>query len=96
MSDWQAGDYALCIYDGPWDGEEETDAPGPRCGQIHEVEEVGVCGDGPLADELGLAFAPWNFFFVAECFRKVSPCEADAEDRETITLLNGKPAREMA
>lgn len=84
--DWQVGDLALCVRDGP-----DT-----RAGVIYTVEIIGTCPAG-----VGLRFFemrrfytyPWKWS-IARRFRKIRPHTPDADDRETIALLKGKPVRE--
>lgn len=95
--DWQVGDLALCVNLGGWFDDGFTDAntgpdvPGPKCGSIHMVVRVVV---GPY---LALRLEGWegeNAVFEADCFRKITPPEADEFDRETIDLMNGAPVGE--
>lgn len=90
--DWQVGDLALCVFKGPWRTVFGTAVSGPAFGEIRLVTAVStnnlfyrVCLslDGYLKDQR----------FAAECFRKIDPHTPDAEDAETICLLNSAPAR---
>jgi len=93
--DWQPGDLALCVAQGPdpehWSGK----AGGPRLGGVYVVERVEI---EPFGDYfpagLYLAFADFPDSFFHEGFRKIRPHAPDAEDAETIRLLNGAPVRE--
>jgi hypothetical protein len=89
--DWQPGDLALCLR--------RTRHGTILRGAILTVE--ALCFGRPgYADEgaLGLFFvgvrspAP-SGAFNASRFRKIRPHAPDAEDAETIRLLNGKPAK---
>lgn len=95
--DWKKGDLALCINFDGWfddkftDADTGPDAPGPDCGSVHTVEDVVM---GPY---LALRLEGWpdpSSLFEANCFRKVTPPEADEFDRETIDLMNGAPVGE--
>lgn len=94
MSDWQAGDLALCVTDEPWTNA-KTGAPsyGPTRGSVMLVEHVGQFSDvGTI-----LAFAEWpRDYFEANAFRKIAPHQPDAEDRQTIWLYTKMPKRELA
>lgn len=86
--DWQPGDLALCIRSGHWINtrtQQLVDLP-VRSGMVFTVLRVRI-------DERGA----WLTFdtptvqgrFRAKRFRKIKPHERDAEDEETIRLLNG-------
>lgn len=92
MSDWQAGDLALCVR--------VTHPAFPRqrskrlrIGVVYTVRKVGrphMKFDG----EQALAFAEVQprlrgRGFLESMFRKVTPPAADEFDRETIALMNG-------
>ena len=101
--DWQPGDLALCIKQGPWlrvstDGT-VIKGNGPPAGRILKVRSVSPCACCPIA----LKFSDWPDANVprwtgynAQRFRKIRPHKPDEEDAETIRLLNGVPARENA
>jgi hypothetical protein len=88
--DWQAGDLALCIRDGLW----LKFGVGPRCGQVSEVQDIygphEVLQIGSRENACFLQFAEWprGSTFGSSNFRKIRPHTPDAEDRETIDLLN--------
>lgn len=73
MSDWQKGDLALCIKQGPWlDNNGNLHTDGPRSGEVCRVIAVLT-----LDGELGLALCehPFDLFgcFTARRFRKITP-----------------------
>jgi hypothetical protein len=93
--DWQAGDLALCLKVGPW---ARAGLSGPQAGCFYTVRKVDF---GPLVI-LGQGVRLWlegwpgetgDASFSARRFRKIRPHVPDAEDRETIALLTGKPAK---
>lgn len=101
MSDWQAGDIALCVKGG-----KITDPPYhakdyPASGKFYTVEYVGLIrfSGGMRHPKKALWFkdSPKNLdgqrVWAAHRFVKVTPPEADEFDRETIELYNkkGKP-----
>lgn len=87
--DWQAGDLALCVTT------EYQDRPGndpwvPKSGGVYQVSGVDRYPTGlflEFADDPD-AFNP-ELGWEAKDFRKIHPHAPDAEDRETIDLLNG-------
>lgn len=89
MDNWQKGDLALCVH------LRTSEVPVTwKCviGGIYTVKEVSVFFDGVTALDLEedpdfLPDAAWD----ARDFRKIHPHTPDAEDRETIELLTGKP-----
>lgn len=95
MSDWHKGALALCVApNGRWVAPGEPDVDGPRSGSVSHVESLEHCPDD---GGLYLVFDEWpDEAFNSRYFRKIDDHAPDAEDAETIRLLNGKPAREMA
>lgn len=89
---WQAGDLALCTYSFRVGFPQCVK---PRAGQVCTVTAVTqgrthkglVLAECPTVNRLG-----WR----ASAFRKIHPHKPDAEDRETIALLNGQPVGEPA
>lgn len=86
MADWSPGDLALCVNDKSWGH------PKPvlvKHGGIYTVSSVAPCG---LC--IGLHFENVQLFHGpghdARRFRKIRPHTPDAEDAETIALLNGQ------
>ena len=90
MADWQVGDLALCISS-------SAGQPGScsnlRKGGIYTVTEVrfgesilGLCFREHVVGRVG------GSWIRASGFRKINPHVPDAEDEETIRLLNGEPA----
>lgn len=70
---WQPGDLALCIKQGPWCDEENVITPGPCAGEVHTVDETftyPVPGWGTM-----LFFKRWpHVFWLAEGnFVKITP-----------------------
>lgn len=94
--DWQVGDLALCVKLGPWKSEPGCSEAGPQAGSICTVKWIEAIPVGLSKGKPGLVFEEWADGFAAKYFRKIPPHKADAEDRETIALLNGKPVREDA
>lgn len=92
---WQAGDLALCIEtagESPTSAERAAGVRGCVKGGIYQVERVitwlGKAG-------LVLAGNPSSHetkAYIATAFLRIPPHAPDAEDRETIALLTGKPA----
>ena len=94
MSDWQAGDIALCvkggkITDAPYDAKDY-----PVSGKFYTVGSVGMSMFyGGLKRHLELVDGPMNIYdrcWPAHRFVKVTPPEADEFDKETIELYNRK------
>lgn len=86
MSDWQPGDLALCIAP-----HRHSDGhPSVRPGGIYTVEAVGHWFEPALLLK-GLPSRHVSRCHAACRFHRIPPHEADAEDRETIRLLNGVP-----
>lgn len=87
---WQAGDLALRMRDSQWrdlDLDVMT-SEGPAPGSVNRVINVVQEREGT-----GLRFEDWPEFVFSACsFRKIRPHTPDAEDAETIALLNGQPA----
>lgn len=95
--DWQAGDLALATSFGR-PGEARCPAVAghkkPRPGGVYTLEgttrdqqgTLGLVLEGHHSDHPTRAWA-------AYCFRKIRPHLPDAEDAETIALLNGAPAK---
>lgn len=87
--DWRVGDLALCLRREPWS---ISGAKGPRCGQIFTVEAV----EYDLTGGKGLILKDcpskgYHGGWRACNFRKIRPHTPDAEDLETIELLNSAP-----
>lgn len=86
--DWAPGDLALCVNSEP-----RAYARKPlRSGAIYTVSNVHVCAGVGL--ELVGVKSVALYGFDASRFRKIRPHNPDAEDAETIRLLNGAPVRE--
>jgi len=98
---WQAGDLALCValYDG---GGIDPLPTNLKIGGVYTVERVFRGVDLFGNTHLGLCLAEvcpvilGGHGFVADLFRKIHPHTPDAEDRETIELLTGKPVEVAA
>ena len=87
--DWQVGDLALRLRDGHWRdldlGVMTTEGPPP--GSVNRV--IGLRKE---REGLGLRLEGWPEFIFSACsFRKIRPHTPDAQDAETIALLNGQP-----
>jgi len=86
--DWQPGDLALCVFS----------TSGGHTGKIFTVRETYV-GHYRGGTVLGLRFDDFpdpddGGAWLASAFRKIHPHAPDAEDAETIRLLNSAPVRE--
>ncbi len=93
MSDWQVGDLALCIS--TRHRKFSNAATRVRRGAIYTVERVGTKVHFGTDVALQIAGAPTRvsgYGWPSTMFRKIHPHAPDVEDRETISLLNGKPA----
>ena len=100
--DWQTGDLALCVLGGqltPRTFEKRQNYPVSGriytvISYVHDGEFIGgqcpglLFSDAPLNEGVRI----WS----AERFRKIHPHTPDAEDAETIRLLNGIPITEPA
>lgn len=84
MSDWQPGDLALCVEAG------DVSRPG-QVFTVYAVREGGL-----RFEELRCYYTAVWVWSTSCRFRKIRPHIPDAEDRETIRLLTGKPVREDA
>jgi len=87
--DWQPGDLALCVDDGP---REFDDNPAIKRGCVYRVYQVGTDPFGLFG--LCLDEVESNGYaggYLADRFRKITPPEADEFDREVIKLM--KPAK---
>lgn len=96
--DWKPGDLALCVADRLHPPYDTTPSKQLRIGAVYTVNSVRwsvgsqcvalglneVRSLGPLGD--------WH----ALVFRKIHPHAPDAEDMETIALLNGIPVEVVA
>ena len=100
MADWQVGDMALCVRlidDAAYVGDLEGQ---PIVGLTYTVTSVRTGWDyyNRQALALGLAEicrAPVNgrqhIGYNSTCFRKITPPQADAFDREVIEAMRGEP-----
>lgn len=101
--DWQAGDLALCVNDRrivcAGCGMVQNGRKAPKSGHTATVVHIRTCGDTPTS--FG-RFVPCpqpvlvldsGYSGITPRFRKIRPHVPDAEDRETIALLAGKPAK---
>lgn len=96
---WQAGDLAMCTYQGAWYAISpwgiRREAEGPRTGQILTVRSVSRSYSGNLC----LLFSDFPdpilpgivHGYRAIYFRKVTPPEADEFDREIIAAMTDQP-----
>lgn len=88
MDDWQVGDLALCV--GAFPTREQF--WNPVCGGVYTVAEYGAGPEGGWLDlEEDIDKQP-DFAWPSSHFRKIRPHLPDAEDAETIRLLNRAPA----
>lgn len=91
MSDWQPGDLALCVNAArnPFSEHDQL-----RRGAIYTVTAViHIWGDSPALILAEARHDPRDRGWESLRFRKICPHTPDAEDIETIRLLNGKPVR---
>ena len=99
MSDWQAGDIALCVIGGKMPYSEGSSVKEfPKAGAFYKVVKAGEKSmDFSLRKALWFEDSPPNLHgervWGAFRFVKVTPPEADEFDKETIELYNkkGKP-----
>ena len=96
MSDWQAGDIALCVIGGkmPYSGSISVKEY-PKAGAFYKVAKVGQHQmDYEIKTALWFKDAPTNVtgerVWAAHRFVKVTPPEADEFDKEVIELYNKK------
>lgn len=94
-ADWKPGDLALCVRGGFIAGNPMFECP--ISGRIYRVKASGegYCCVGTVPTlwlEDGPPNSDGSFAWGATRFRKINPHTPDAEDRETIELLNRKPA----
>jgi hypothetical protein len=84
MADWNVGDLALCVWNGPWTDGTGRSFAGPSYGQLLIVGAVQVvCCQKHLF--LGFKqFGAYSYFH--ENFRKVPPID-DNEERAEAALL---------
>lgn len=96
MSDWQVGDLALCIDDGPAryvkGSRENADPASLVRGRVYTVLFVGPDTKGIGLTGLAVTSRNWGWF--AERFIKVTPPAADEFDREVIEQMNSAPVGE--
>lgn len=88
---WQAGDLALCVDDGP---REFDAAPALKAGVTYRVYAVGRDPYGLLG--LFLDEVDSDGFgggYLADRFIKVTPPKAVSFDHEVIELMRGAPAK---
>lgn len=94
MSNWQAGDLALCVNVSDRHYANLTGAAGRklRKGAFYTVVGTGVSMVGNLTLHLAeLSGHPMSDEAAAWRFVKITPPAADAFDREVIDLTLGKP-----
>lgn len=72
--DWNAGDQAVCVGDGPWCNEfTRSPSAGPQNNEVNRVAAVKV-GEGSACARYYLQFARFpGSWFAAHHFRKVTP-----------------------
>lgn len=95
--DWRAGDLALCVKRGRWRNNRGfAPSRGMRAGQVHTVRATGMCPSNGLFTLWfeGFPGERYEDGFGAIRFRKIRPHTPDAEDAETIRLLNSAPVKE--
>lgn len=97
--DWNPGDLAECVHQGPWfscGGFDSAHGDGPKFGEIRVVESVMVESHMLLGQLTGLRFRRWSKPFAANAFRKITP-RADNATRGDVASLDdlltiGQPA----
>lgn len=96
MTDWQAGDIALCVIGGKMPYSDSISVREyPKAGAFYKVVKAGEKSmDFSLKKALWFEDAPPNLngerVWAAFRFVKVTPPEADEFDKETIELYNRK------
>ena len=96
MSDWQAGDIALCVIGGKMPYSKGISVKEfPKGGALYKVVKAGeISMDFSLKKALWFEDAPPNLgeerVWAAFRFVKVTPPEADEFDKEVIELYNKK------
>ena len=94
--DWQPGDMALCVNAGSNPIWGEANLVRGACYTVQSVHSPlpnVIFGYG-MGLQLHDVRCICPFGYAAARFRKIRPHTPDAEDRETIALLTGKPVRE--
>lgn len=92
--DWQVGDLALCVDDGPaktYGGRPEADPSWLRNLRRGAIYRVSGLVPGRSGDTLGMWDEDRHAGGCVTRFRKIRPHAPDAEDLRTIALLNGNP-----
>jgi len=92
MSDWQIGDLALCVSNGPNPIHWQSGSGGPVKGGVYQVADIDIDSDGTW---LNFPEFP-DDGFLSLGFRKIKPHTPDREDVETIRLLNTAKSPEPA
>lgn len=95
--DWQPGDLAECLHAGPWFRSGIIpNLNGPALGEIRMVKRVRIAIDpGTGLQSLFLRFSVHqNAWYVAHCFRKITPRaeEITRAEPEFIELIRRAPA----
>lgn len=93
MSDWQVGDLALCVTTKHPSFREASEVL--RVGAVYTVVRVGrptayIKGEFALGLREAIPSRGPDYGFPQTMFRKIAPHTPDAEDAETIRLLNAQ------
>ena len=108
MADWQVGDLALCVgWVEPQNDVafKDTKAGKPVIGLIYAVVAVATGYDVYYRQDVALALRqieqpPSKFGrlvgYNGDCFRKITPPQADAFDRGVIEAMCGEPVEAAA
>jgi hypothetical protein len=97
MTDWKAGDLALCVHKGPWKHRwrgkpTNTEVEGPKCGQTLRVAEVNFSHANNFLCLNFVEYQPFNSWlgYSEKAFIKVTPEEEDEFDKEIIESYKEK------
>lgn len=93
VTDWQVGDLALCVSQGPDPDDWAANCGGPRLGSVQLVAEVQwLAEDGLSPEGVHLSFEDhFDSYFYHLGFVKVTPPAADDFDREVIQQMVREP-----
>lgn len=89
--DWKPGDLALCVNSDPVSGTVWVFGCDLKRGGIYTVSRVWQTTRGAVLTVNEVECTTISGGFGVYRFRKINPHTPDAEDRETIELLNRKP-----
>lgn len=88
MSDWQVGDLALCVSNGPDPEDWQRDDGGPVVGSVNTVTAIA------RERHVWLSFEPWPVSsFRAIGFRKIRPLSDEEKRSFEAELRTSKPVK---